>query len=165
MSEYSGHENLTMMVSCHNFNNWMYQEILPGLKGDILEIGSGLGVFSEKIIHDFPNSSITLSEISTKYVADLRNKFSQKRVTICKLDLNKKEDYEQIGYEKFDSIFALNVLEHVENDTFALKQLYQMLRPDGNLIILVPCHKFLYNVIDHQVAHFRRYTEKELVQK
>lgn len=165
MTEYSGHENLTTMAESHNFNEWMYQEILPGLKGDILEIGSGLGVFSEKIIKDFPDSLITLSEISNEYVKDLKNKFSQKNVTIFELDLNKKEDYEKIGHNKFDSIFALNVLEHVEHDTFALKQLYQMLKPNGNLIILVPGHKFLYNVIDRQVAHFRRYTKKELTQK
>ena len=162
MIEYSGHENLRTMAESHNFNNWMYNEIFPGLKGDILEVGSGLGVFSEKIINDFPNSKISLSEISSSYINDLREKFHQKNVSIYRLDLNSKDDFEKIGFEKFDSIFALNVLEHVEKDSFALKQLYKMLKPDGNLIILVPCHKFLYNVIDRQVGHFRRYTKKEL---
>src|SRR6266513_1839882 len=83
-------------------------------------------------------------------------------ISICKLDLNCKADYEKIGYEKFDSIIAINVLEHVEDDIFALQQLYKMLKSEGILIILVPCHKFLYNVIDTNVGHFRRYTKKDL---
>ena len=59
----------------------------------------------------------------------------------------------------------MNVLEHIENDVFALRQLYKMLKKDGMLIILVPCHKFLYNIIDTQVGHFRRYTKKDLESK
>ena len=59
----------------------------------------------------------------------------------------------------------MNVLEHIENDVFALRQLYKMLKKDGMLIILVPCHKFLYNIIDTQVGHFKRYTKKDLESK
>ena len=44
MSEYIGHENLSTMAKSYNFNEWMYKEIFPALKGDILEVGSGLGV-------------------------------------------------------------------------------------------------------------------------
>jgi 2-polyprenyl-3-methyl-5-hydroxy-6-metoxy-1,4-benzoquinol methylase len=145
----------------------MYKEILPGLKGDILEIGSGLGTFSEKIITDMsPASHITLTDISSSYLEKLQKKFSSnKNVSVSRLDLNCKADYDKIGYEKFDSIVALNVLEHVQNDEFALQQLYNMLKNEGTLILLVPCHKFLYNIIDTQVGHFRRYTKKELEYK
>jgi hypothetical protein len=33
------------------------------------------------------------------------------------------------------------------------------------LVILVPCHKFLYNVIVKNIGHFRRDTKKELCDK
>ena len=56
---YTGHENLELMSASHRFNDWMYKEILPSLRGDILEIGSGIGTFSEKLIKDFPHSSLT----------------------------------------------------------------------------------------------------------
>lgn len=165
MSEYKGHKNLEIASEARNFNHWMYGEIYHSLKGSILEIGSGLGTFSEKIISDFPNSFVTLTDISPTYLNMLREKFHQKNVSINKLDLNLREDYEKNGYEKFDSIVALNVLEHVENDEFALEQLYKMLRKDGNLVILVPCHKFLFNMIDSSIGHYRRYTKKELEYK
>jgi 2-polyprenyl-3-methyl-5-hydroxy-6-metoxy-1,4-benzoquinol methylase len=146
----------------------MYKEISAELKGDVLEIGSGIGTYSEKIIQDKPRAShIMLTDIASSYIEALANKFSSKNnnVSVSKLDLNRKEDYEKIGYKKFDSILALNVLEHIENDEFALQQLYEMLKDEGRVVILVPCHKFLYNVIDKNIGHFRRYTKKELEYK
>jgi 2-polyprenyl-3-methyl-5-hydroxy-6-metoxy-1,4-benzoquinol methylase len=168
---YSGHENLEIVSQNNPFNNWMYDEILPGLKGDILEVGSGIGTFSEKIIRDFPLSHITLTDISLAYVKRLEKRFSKSNnnnddddnnISICKLDLNCKEDYDKIGYERFDSIIAINVLEHVENDIYALQQLHKLLKNGGMLIILVPCHKFLYNIIDKKIGHLRRYSKKDL---
>lgn len=165
-NSYIGHENLELMSDSHRFNNWMYEEILPPLFGDILEIGSGIGTFSDILIKDFPNANLTFTDISPIYVEKLKKKYSMKRnIAIHGLDLNKKIDYQRIGYEKFDSILAVNVLEHVENDEFAIAQLYEMLKEKGNLVVLVPCHKFLYNVIDRKIGHFRRYTKEELADK
>jgi SAM-dependent methyltransferase len=182
--KYSGHSNLEITSQNRRFNNWLYKKISPGLKkvGNILEIGSGLGTYSEMIIQDMStyssssssstlsfcssSSHITITDISTTYLEKLQKSFSSSRnVSVSRLDLDCRADYDKIGYEKFDSIVALNVLEHVEKDEFALQQLYKMLKNEGMLIILVPCHKFLYNVIDKSVGHYRRYTKKELVYK
>jgi 2-polyprenyl-3-methyl-5-hydroxy-6-metoxy-1,4-benzoquinol methylase len=166
--EYSAHANLELDAQSHRFTSWLYNQISPGLKGDILEIGSGLGTYSEKIIHDKPpNSHLMLTEIDPRYLQELENKFSSEdnNVSVSKLDLDCKEDYEKIGYERFDSVLGLNVLEHVENDEFALRQLYKMLKDKGTMVLLVPCHKFLYNELDKKAGHFRRYSKKELEYK
>jgi SAM-dependent methyltransferase len=160
---YVGHENLDLISHSQRFNNWLYEEILPGLYGDILEVGSGIGTFTDKLISSFPTSNITLTDISLEYVKKLNNKYSgNTKISTYQLDLNNKMDYERIGYGNFDSIVAINVLEHVEKDEFALEQLYRMLKDKGTLILLVPCHGFLYNVIDKNVGHFRRYTKSDL---
>jgi SAM-dependent methyltransferase len=165
-----GHTNLEIFLESYRFNDWMYRQVKIGLKesiGNILEVGSGLGRISEKIVQDMPPTShITLTDVSDRYIQTLRNRFlSWKNVSVVKLDLTNKEDYSKIGYEKYDSILALNVLEHVKDDEFALHELYKLLKKGGTLIILVPCHKFLYNVIDTNVGHFRRYAKKELRDK
>ena len=165
MSEYEGHENLETAVKRKNFTKWVSQETFSELKGDILEIGSGLGTYSQQIINNFPNSKITLTDISPNYVKNLENTFSSKSIDVFKLDLNNKNDFKKIGYEKFDSIIAINVLEHVKDDLFALSELNKMLKKDGVLIILVPANKFLYNVIDKNIGHWRRYSKKELIAK
>jgi SAM-dependent methyltransferase len=161
--QYFGHDNLESVSQMARFNDWMYKQVSPALKGDVLEVGSGIGTFSEKIVSDLPHSQITLTDISPFYLKELEKRFSgNSNISVCKLDLNCKTDYDLVGYAKFDSILATNVLEHIENDVFALRQLYKMLKKDGMLIALVPCHKFLYNVIDTNVGHFRRYTKKDL---
>jgi hypothetical protein len=33
------------------------------------------------------------------------------------------------------------------------------------MVLLVPCHKVLYNALDRKAGHFRRYTKKELENK
>ena len=163
---YSGHENLESLSHSYRFNDWLFSEVSNGLNGDILEVGSGIGTFTEKLISSFPNSHLTLTDISAAYIKDLKEKYSKdKNISVHKLDLNSKTDYESIGYNKFDSILAINVLEHIENDEFALTQLYDMLNDKGRLVILVPCHKFLYNVIDKNVGHFRRYSKRDLEAK
>jgi SAM-dependent methyltransferase len=163
---YSGHENLESLAHSYRFNDWLFKEVSNGLYGDILEVGSGIGTFTEKLISSFPGSHLTLTDISAVYIKDLKEKYSKdKNISVYKLDLNSKTDYESIGYKKFDSILAINVLEHIENDEFALTQLYDMLNDKGRLIILVPCHKFLYNVIDKNVGHFRRYSKRDLEAK
>ncbi|MFZ0515294.1 MAG: hypothetical protein WAM14_27100 [Candidatus Nitrosopolaris sp.] len=55
MSVYTGHENLEELSKNHRFNDWIYDEVCTELKVDILELGSGIGTFSERIIH---NSSL-----------------------------------------------------------------------------------------------------------
>lgn len=166
LPDYVGHENLELISQSQRFIDWMYGEIKPVLHGDVLEVGSGIGTFSEKIIHDLPSSNVTLTDASLTYVRALEERFSNdNNIFSYKLDLNCKGDYERIGYEKFDSILAINVLEHIENDELALEELYKMLKSEGSLAVLVPCHKFLYNVIDTSIGHFRRYTEQDLESK
>lgn len=162
MSEYSGHENLETATKRKNFTKWVFDVVSPVLKGNILEVGSGLGTFSEHIIQKFPESSITLSDVSPTYVKNLEEKFGSSKVDAYKLDLNNSEDFRKISHKKFDSIIAINVLEHIEDDKMALQQLRDLLNVSGTLVILVPANKFLYNVIDKSIGHWRRYTKDEL---
>jgi ubiquinone/menaquinone biosynthesis C-methylase UbiE len=168
--DYSGNTNLEIISENYRFNDWMFRQINKGLRettGNVLEVGSGLGTFSDKIIQcKSPDSKIILTDISDMYLLRLREKYSSnKNVTVCRLNLDKGEDYGKIGYGMFSFIIALNVLEHIKDDQFALQELYRMLQKDGMLVILVPCHKFLYNVIDVNVGHYRRYAKKELLKK
>jgi len=158
--------NLAIVAQSDNFNNWMYGEIKPYVKGDILEVGSGLGTFSQKIIADFPQSEIYLSDINEEYLLKLREKFGVKNnVKVIKLDLNNKSDFTAIGENKFNAIICLNVLEHVVDDSLALQEMKKLLKPDGFLILLVPSHPWLYNKLDRAVGHYRRYNQQELKQK
>jgi SAM-dependent methyltransferase len=63
---------------------------------------------------------------------------------------------------QFDTIFSLNVLEHLLDDAQALQNARLLLRPKGRLLILVPSYQWLYNHLDENLDHYRRYTTGSL---
>lgn len=63
---------------------------------------------------------------------------------------------------KYDVGVALDVLEHLDNDLVALKNMKKVLTHNGRLIITVPAFIFLWSAHDENCNHKRRYTRKEL---
>lgn len=145
--DYKGHANLEIISESSRINEWMYKRIKTGLKertGNILEGGSGLGTISEKLIQDMePSSHITLTDISVRYVQLLSIKYSSFRnVSVFRMDLNSREEYSKIGYEKHDSIIAINVLEHVRDDRLVLNEIYKLLKKAVYWLFFFPVINF-----------------------
>lgn len=65
---------------------------------------------------------------------------------------------------RLPSIGIFDVLEHIEDSTDFLCELYGLLSPGGRLYITVPAHKWLWSASDIRAMHFRRYTQKSLQQ-
>lgn len=65
----------------------------------------------------------------------------------------------------FDAVFALELLEHVEEDRRLLAEIVRVLRPGGTALISVPLHMSLWSAIDDACAHVRRYEPDELLEK
>ncbi len=64
--------------------------------------------------------------------------------------------------ENFDIIFALDVLEHIEDDNLAAKELTRVLRSPGYLVVTVPHRKCYFTEQDTICGHVRRYEYEEL---
>lgn len=62
----------------------------------------------------------------------------------------------------FDGVVMLNVLEHIQDDCKALKQVYRILRPGGLVVIEVPAGPHLYDFYDKHLMHYRRYRLDDL---
>ena len=60
--------------------------------------------------------------------------------------------------------FALNVVEHIEDHELAMQNIHKLLKLGGKTVILVPAFQSLYNGIDKELYHFRKYTSKTLNQ-
>ena len=165
MRKYSliGDQNLQLLSRSKNFTNWLYSEIKPYIKGKILEIGSGFGTYSDKITYDFPQNNIFLSDINPKYLESLHQQyFDRPNIKIQKLNLASEIDFKKIKV-KFDTISVINVLEHIEDDIQALHNLSLCLNKNRHLILLVPAYKFLFNCIDKEIGHFRRYEKQDII--
>jgi SAM-dependent methyltransferase len=83
---------------------------------------------------------------------------------IFKIDLADKNF--EISYAdllgKFDTVFALNVVEHIEDDMLAVKNCHRLLSPGGRLLILMPAYPSLYSPMDKELQHYRRYTRSSM---
>lgn len=150
---------LNVIEKADRFNEWMYQNINPDCKGRILEIGSGIGNISKFFIEN--KQEIVLSDLRDNYCDILKEKFNN---PVVKIDLvHPNFDQEYADYlETFDSLFALNVVEHIEDDVLAIANCKKLLKNGGILIILVPAYQWLFCNFDTELEHFRRYTQKSL---
>jgi len=63
----------------------------------------------------------------------------------------------------FDVVFALDVLEHVENDVLAIKEIHGIMKLGGILIITVPHGMKYYSNQDKIIGHYRRYETRDLI--
>jgi len=159
-----GLEILDVISSATKFNKWLYTSVSPFCQGKILEIGSGLGNISTFFIQE--KKEIVLSDIRDNYRKSLATNFQLKEADILNIDIahpNFNLVYSNL-LNSFDSVFALNVVEHIEDDHLAIQNMYSLLKPGGQMTILVPAYQSLYNAIDHSLEHFRRYTKKTLSQ-
>lgn len=66
---------------------------------------------------------------------------------------------------RFDLITCLDVLEHIEDDREALRELRRVARPGGVLLITVPAYPQLWSSHDELNRHYRRYTRPELLSR
>lgn len=65
----------------------------------------------------------------------------------------------------FDLVTSLDVIEHVDDDLAALKEMYRVLKPGGLLLLTVPAHMFLWSGHDVALHHKRRYDEPGLLDR
>lgn len=92
---------------------------------------------------------------------------SANAVQFCRergLDNVQQATLEQLPFDggSFDLMVATDVLEHVEDDAAALRELRRVAAPDAGLVMTVPAYRWLWSEEDDRLGHRRRYTRKRL---
>jgi SAM-dependent methyltransferase len=64
----------------------------------------------------------------------------------------------------FDLAVSLDVIEHLEDDLHALRELRRTVAPGGALLVTVPAYQWLWSGHDVVNHHHRRYTRRSLQQ-
>jgi len=62
----------------------------------------------------------------------------------------------------FDLAASLDVIEHLEDDLGALRELRRVVAPGGFLLVTVPAYTWLWSGHDEVNHHHRRYTRRSL---
>jgi SAM-dependent methyltransferase len=135
-----------------NYAEWIFELIEPHLGAEVLEVGAGHGTFTEMLAGRAKR--VVASDISERCVGRLRERFSgAESVEVVHGSI---ESAASLG--PFDSVVLINVLEHIEDDNGALRQIIgQLLKPGGRVVLWVPAFMFLYSDFDRRIGHYRRY--------
>jgi SAM-dependent methyltransferase len=63
---------------------------------------------------------------------------------------------------RFQLAVCLDVIEHLEDDLGALRELRRVVAPGGSLLVTVPAYQWLWSGHDEVNHHHRRYTQRSL---
>jgi 2-polyprenyl-3-methyl-5-hydroxy-6-metoxy-1,4-benzoquinol methylase len=158
MDDAHGGEILERLNHAPRFTRWMADVIRPYLGDHVLEIGAGIGNMSLNLMPRRRYWATDINPHYLKYLEKLRSTRPYMRVAYT--DGMKAESF-PAGHD-LDTVVCLNVIEHVEDDVLALRNILNTLDNHGRAIILVPQGPGLYGSLDEVLGHCRRYTEQHL---
>ena len=142
-----------------------FAESFAGLKKGadvkILDVGCGMGLMLERLSHFGTVFGMDTEESAVEYCTSMCSEQGIESY-IYKGSLPDEVPFEP---NFFDFIFALDVIEHVDDDCAALSALNSLLKENGKLILTVPADMSLWSFNDELNHHFRRYDRQELIDK
>ncbi|HTO00089.1 MAG TPA: methyltransferase domain-containing protein [Microthrixaceae bacterium] len=143
-------------------NAWLRFDILRGPLEDlppsrVLEIGPGRGAVAARIVsagHDY--TGVEMSDDARETTAELLGSIPGGRSRLL-------SSVDELGDEDlFDLVCAFEVLEHIEDDSAALREWVAHLAPGGLLLLSVPAWPDRFSTHDVEVGHIRRYAPQDL---
>ena len=130
-----------------------------GLQNDLRVIDIGCGVGSNLRLLQSRQSK--LIGMDSEMYSLLHTKKSLSAVPLVNGDLMRLP----IKPDSIDLFLASDVLEHLDEDTIGIREIYRALKREGKVIFTVPAFRSLWGVQDIVGMHKRRYSKKELVRK
>lgn len=170
----------TLTAQSNGFNPDLFQRF------EVIEVGHFWFVGRNEILRDrmlrhFPNAKNLFEiECGTGFVlSNMRRAFPAAQLNECDiftegLSFAKQRVPSAFLFQmnachipfrnEFDMIGSFDVLEHIEDDESALKQIFLACQAGGGLILTVPQHRWLWSSADDYAHHKRRYTRSELLE-
>jgi SAM-dependent methyltransferase len=140
-----------------NYRRFEFETVAPHVGRSMLEVGSGLGDFASQF--EGRLDRLVVSDVDPYCVSQLRERYAG-RAGFDVLDFALPDPVPLL--EPVDTVVAMNVLEHVEEDVKALRSLAAVVVPKGRIVLWVPGYMQLYGEFDRKVGHVTRYTPKTL---
>jgi glycosyltransferase involved in cell wall biosynthesis/phospholipid N-methyltransferase len=154
-----GSRMLAELERTRRFNLWLGHTLRPFLGDRVLELGAGVGTMTSQFI---PREVYVATDTSPHFLHYLRSySFGKPYLRVLEFDPNQQDELQGLEHE-FDTVIAVNLLEHAQDERQALRNLRETLAPGGRAIVVAPQHPGLYGSLDRFLQRRKRYTAAEV---
>lgn len=151
---YTGTDNLEAMERADRYNAYLVDlaaRYMPR-DGRCLDFGAGIGTFAARV--DALGFDVTALDPEAVHATALEA-----------LGLNTLASLDDVLDETFSGVWSFNVLEHIQDDVAALRDIHRVTAPGGVVVLYLPALEWLWTSMDDKVRHYRRYTRARLARK
>jgi len=157
--EYAAND-LEIIEEAHRYSEHIFELFRPFVGRRVLEVGAGIGTMSRKLVRTSelvigiePNASC-VARLEVAMSAE--PKFTMRSCHLEDCDLG------ELQRQQLDTVYCVNVLEHIEDDVAALKMFRDAIVTGGHVLIYVPAVQAAYGPLDAELGHHRRYSKRGL---
>ena len=156
---YEGNE-LAVFAQAHNWKRYWISQVAPFIKGDVLEVGAGIGSNTARL-RPLSTGQWLCLEPDERLLVELQGKVAPSASApidvVCGTLSSLPED------KVFDTALYIDVLEHIPDDVSEIAAVAKQIRSSGHIIVLSPAHQLLYSPFDRAIGHQRRYNRVSLL--
>src|SRR6266404_6116761 len=110
---------------------WQLRQFTPYLGRRIADVGCGLGNFTESLLDRDLYLGI---DLDSELLAELKREYGHNPIVqTMELDLTSPSVPEKLRAQNVDTIICVNVIEHIEDDRLAVRNLIDSLPSGGHL--------------------------------
>ena len=154
--------NLSNWSKINRYSRWMYNLISPFVGKRVIDIGVGVGNMMQFYL---PNVEIAIGiDIFDTQLEIVQERFADKVTEgqlVTQLVDIEKDDLSVFKNYNLDTVICVNVLEHIKSDLHVVSKIKDIINC-GRIILMVPSHSAVYNHMDKNAGHFRRYDRGDL---
>jgi 2-polyprenyl-3-methyl-5-hydroxy-6-metoxy-1,4-benzoquinol methylase len=152
--------DLETVQTARRYGDHVFRLFRPYIGRRVFEVGSGIGTMSERLVGVAdvvvgiePNPACAGR---ARQAMARRDRFT---LHVCHLE---ECDVVELAAHRFDTVFCVNVLEHIADDGRALRIFREVVVPGGHVLVFVPAVQAAYGPLDAELGHHRRYSRRSL---
>jgi SAM-dependent methyltransferase len=151
-------ENRLGGTAAPRYRRWQIDTVRHHIGRTVLEVGPGMGHFAAEL-DALGLDRLVLADNEPYVLERLQQRYADRDdVDVVEVHLPGPVE---IG-EPVETVVAMNVLEHIDHDVAAVRDLSRAMVPGGRLVLWVPGYPALYGEFDRKVGHVRRHTPATL---
>jgi SAM-dependent methyltransferase len=153
-------EDLEIMQEARRYAEHVFNLFRDHIGTRVLEVGCGISTMSRRLVE--VAESVVAIEPNLACAAVARQALGSHprfALRVCHLE---ECDPVELASHRFDTVFCVNVLEHIEDDVAALRTFADAIVPGGRVLIFVPAVEAAYGPLDAALGHHRRYSKRSL---